>query len=99
MRCDGVREFVAGIRPLNGVQICIERLLDIYGPSVDPKYGLDAIVASEETVRGAQRVNARRAEKGLPELRLLTVDYVTSHGERLSSTMLRRELRAKQPPT
>ncbi len=48
---------------------------DESGPSVIEK-GLDAIVVSEETAKAAERINAKRKRKGMPELGVIVVPLV-----------------------
>jgi inosine/xanthosine triphosphatase len=49
-------------------------LTDPHGPAVDGDY--DAIAATPETVKGASAINAQRAARGRPPLRLIHVAHV-----------------------
>ena len=70
------------------------------GPLVDPKVpplaatepGFDAIIVSEETVPGAEEINAVRHSLGFEPLVIVVVGLLssTSEGQKLSSTELRQ---------
>ncbi|KAJ4959669.1 hypothetical protein NE237_019579 [Protea cynaroides] len=89
MRMKAVGDYIKFIKP--GLKVETEAIVDPYGPSVvDDK--LDAIIVSKETLAGGISVNKRRAEKGLPQLKIEVVDLLPGEnsGEKLSSTALRR---------
>jgi pantetheine-phosphate adenylyltransferase len=67
----------------------IVELHDAYGPTLtDPT--IDVIVVSTQTHGGAEAINQRRLELGLPELPVVeTAMIVNNAGEHLSSTQIR----------
>lgn len=69
---------------------------DLYGPTITDKE-LDCIVVSEETVKGANKINEARAKKGWPELKLHVVnlvqdDIAMSDAERLNENKVSSSL-------
>ncbi|XXG80222.1 hypothetical protein AAC387_Pa09g1144 [Persea americana] len=89
VRMKAVEDYIQFIKP--GLIVHVEPITDPYGPSiVDDK--LDAIIVSKETLGGGLAVNKKRAEKGLPQLKVEVVDLLPekNSGEKLSSTTFRR---------
>ncbi|ONK79545.1 uncharacterized protein A4U43_C01F7470 [Asparagus officinalis] len=88
-RMKAVEDYIKFIKP--GLVVQVEPIMNPYGPSIiDDK--LDAIIVSKETLAGGHSVNKKRAEKGLPELKVEVVDLLPEEtsGEKLSSSALRR---------
>ncbi|XP_042481033.1 phosphopantetheine adenylyltransferase 1-like isoform X2 [Macadamia integrifolia] len=88
--CDGpMLADKESIKP--GLNVKTEAIVEPYGLSIVDD-NLDAIIVSKETWAGGISVNKRRAEKGLPQLKIEVVDLLPEEnsGEKLSSTALRR---------
>ncbi len=63
---------------------------DMFGPTLDEGFGALEIIVSKETRRGAEIINAKRKEKGLPEFEILEVEPVLAEdGSPLSSFRIR----------
>mmetsp|Transcript_13822 Transcript_13822/g.35260 ORF Transcript_13822/g.35260 Transcript_13822/m.35260 type:complete len:166 (+) Transcript_13822:62-559(+) len=93
-----LREFLVSLNP--DLTYEIVKITDPYGPTLTSAE-LDAIIVSEETVKGAAKINElRQSESHLPPLEVIVVDCLPSDvaGEKLSSTQLREQemLRTQQ---
>ena len=76
-RMEGVESFLTAVRP--GVERNIVEIPDPFGPSIVlPE--LQCIVGSQETERGCQAVNARRAEAGLAQLDTVLINMAEDAG-------------------
>ncbi len=58
---------------------------NIYGPSIDAHIAFDAIVVTDETVLGAEKINTKREALGLSMLPIVIMPRIRS----ISSTMIR----------
>ena len=68
---------------------CIRQLNEDFGPTLYTKE-VQALVASKETERKGAILNKTRAEKGLPQVDIVSVDLVLAKdGKRISSTRIR----------
>jgi pantetheine-phosphate adenylyltransferase len=64
-------------------------LKDSYGLTLD-KDGLDALVVSKETEKIAQKINQKRAEAGLPPLKIITISLIQAENKKpISTTRIR----------
>lgn len=89
-----VMEFFRRVSPT--VDFRIYEINDVYGPTGFLR-AIDALVISDETTLGAQAVNKHRAELGLEELFIISVDVLGGSeadgwAGKLSSTEIRRGL-------
>lgn len=82
-----------------GISVQIYQINDVCGPTGFVK-AIDALVISEETVKGAEFVNNYRKERGFPALEVVTVKVIGGDGSgnasnnwkgKLSSTDIREE--------
>ncbi len=71
-RTSAVEKFVKGLKP--GIEVVIEELVDMYGPSLYPDAEL--LIVSKETESGGHQVNKTRIEKGLEPLQIFVVNLV-----------------------
>lgn len=91
-RCGAVTAFLTAARPT--LQPRIFRMTSAAEPTpAETEAGVGALVASEETKRGAEKINEGRAGRGLPPLVLVIVPTIgavhAAEGDKLSSTALR----------
>lgn len=62
---------------------------DLYGPAIK-NTGIEALVVTEETKNGGEKVNKRRRELGLPQLKLIIIPFVLAEDEeKIASTRIR----------
>nr|MDO8080850.1 pantetheine-phosphate adenylyltransferase [Candidatus Freyarchaeota archaeon] len=82
-----LEEFLKEERCLERVEII--SLDDPYGPAIMDS-GLEALVATEETLPGVQKINIIRGEKRLPLLEIVLAPIILDqNGQRVSSTRIR----------
>ncbi len=68
----------------------IVKIDDMYGPAVEKKSGIEALVITPETSKRGKEVNRRRRKLGLCALPLITISLVLSEdAKRISSTRIR----------
>lgn len=72
-RIRGVREYLTGLNSSLNYQVVPIR--DLYGPTITEQ-NIDCIVVSKETVRGADKINEARSEKGWNKLKVHIVDLL-----------------------
>lgn len=72
-RIKGVRDYLHTINPNLTYQIV--PITDLYGPAITDKE-LECIVVSEETIKGANKINEARKNKSWPELAVHVVDLI-----------------------
>ena len=64
-------------------------LKDSYGLTLD-RDGLDALVVSKETEKIAERINQKRAEVGLPPLKIIAISLIQAENKKpISTTRIR----------
>lgn len=69
----------------------IEELNDIYGPAIDPKSHIEALLVTRDTLAGARMVNKKRRELGLDPLGVRLISFVLAKNKRrIASTKIRR---------
>ncbi|KAK5979368.1 Bifunctional phosphopantetheine adenyltransferase [Trichostrongylus colubriformis] len=102
-RARAVEEFVYDVAD---TVVCIaEAIEDPFGPSIRIP-DLEAIVVSQETVKGGEAVNRVRKEKNMCQLDMITIDLLSAFDEvlnetKISSSSRRRDDLGKllRPPT
>lgn len=88
-RARGAADFARSVRPdLETVDIA--ELTDAAGPS-GTEACVSAMVVSRETRTSADKINAARADAGLPVMTIITVDILSGGAAKLSSSALREE--------
>lgn len=91
-RCAAVTAFLRAARP--ALRPRLFRMTSAAEPTpAETEAAVGALVASEETRRGAEKINEGRAARGLPPLALVIVPTIgavsVASGGKLSSTALR----------
>lgn len=85
-RKKSVEEFIK----TNQINAQILKIDDIYGPTLSEKYPFDVLFVTNDSESGADKINAKRKELGLPLLKIIKVPlYKTSDGKTLSSTRIK----------
>ncbi len=75
----------------NNINSEIIEIDDIYGPTTSEKNKFDALFVTTDSLNGAEKINERRHELGLSELRVITVPIIkTKDGQILSSTRIKK---------
>lgn len=87
IRIDGVTRFIRSLKP--SLNLNIVQIDDPFGPSITDAT-IDAIACSEETLKGCEKINSIRIERGLPPLAIV----LTKRGQAytLSSTFIRKHI-------
>jgi pantetheine-phosphate adenylyltransferase len=81
------KSLIAYIETLTGTSPLIVALNDPYGPTLEEKF--DYIVVSPDTRPTAKEINALRAQRGLPPIKIVCVDFVLAQdGKPISSTRI-----------
>ena len=90
IRKNNLEKFISSITDLDRVKII--ELDNPYGPPIDdPEY--EAIVVSQETYKGALKINEIRTEKGFNPLIIIIIPMIMGkNNQRLSSTIIRENL-------
>ena len=71
----------------------ILQLSNRYGPTLDPKNEIEAILVTKKTKKGADLINQKRQALGLAPLKIITTDLITNSGsEPISSQDVRVRL-------
>ncbi|CAM9089919.1 unnamed protein product [Chrysoparadoxa australica] len=83
-RCEGVRAFLSTVMPELITRIVV--LSDPFGPPIHEE-DCSAIVCSSETIKGAEKINSIRAEKGFPPLSVVVTRRTEASS--LSSSCIR----------
>ena len=85
-RIQKVREFLQSLNP--NLQYQIVPITDLYGPTITDK-DIECIVVSEETIKGADKINLARNEKGWPELKKHVVHLLEENNSSIQDVMSR----------
>uniref|UniRef100_A0A183CQH1 CTP_transf_like domain-containing protein n=1 Tax=Globodera pallida TaxID=36090 RepID=A0A183CQH1_GLOPA len=95
-RCRSVVEFIEDIS--DGISCNAQPIYDPFGPAIEGNH-FQAIVVSEETLKGGKAVNAKRVENGFNNLDICLVDVLKKdypdavlNENKISSSLKRREL-------
>ncbi|KAI3410086.1 hypothetical protein GPALN_006448 [Globodera pallida] len=95
-RCRSVVEFIEDIS--DGISCNAQPIYDPFGPAIEGNH-FQAIVVSEETLKGGKAVNAKRVENGFNNLDICLVDVLKKDypdavlkENKISSSLKRREL-------
>uniref|UniRef100_A0A914HUG2 RanBP2-type domain-containing protein n=1 Tax=Globodera rostochiensis TaxID=31243 RepID=A0A914HUG2_GLORO len=95
-RCRSVVEFIEDIS--DGISCNAQPIYDPFGPAIEGNH-FQAIVVSEETLKGGKAVNAKRVENGFNNLDICLVDVLKNDcpdavlkENKISSSLKRREL-------
>lgn len=108
-RIRGLKEYLNTLN--NSLTYQIVPLKELYGPTITDK-DLDCIVVSEETIKGASKINEARRDKDWPELKVHVVNLIEDtnktnqdnltrlHEHKVSSSLLRVQKLGKiiRPP-
>jgi pantetheine-phosphate adenylyltransferase len=81
------KSLIAYIKTLTGNYPLIVALIDPYGPTLEQMF--DYIVVSPETLPTAKEINTLRSQRGLPEIKIVCVNFVLAQdGKPISSTRI-----------
>lgn len=85
-REDSLRRFISD----NKINAQILKIDDIYGPTLSDKYKFDALFVTEDSVKGAEKINQKRKTSGLSPLKIVKIALLRSlDGKVLSSTRIK----------
>lgn len=84
IRKKSLEKFLSQKNAQDGVKIV--KIDDLFGQALDSNLPIDAIIVSEETVKGAEIINEKRKELGLKDLNILTAPSVFAEDGRLISS-------------
>ena len=90
VRKHNLEEFISSMSFLDKVEII--ELNDSYGPPIyEPEY--EGIIVSQETYKGALKINEIRAEKGFKPLLIIVIPMIKDeNNDIISSTAIRKRL-------
>ncbi|VDM60080.1 unnamed protein product [Angiostrongylus costaricensis] len=92
-RIQAVEDFVADVS--DHVVCLAEPIVDPFGPSTRIP-DLEAIVVSQETIRGGEAVNRVRKEKNMSHLEMVVIDLIEGSDEILKETKISSSTRRRQ---